>query len=153
MARFTFRLDPVLMQRQRLEDEQQIVFAAAMQRVYDAEWLRKDYVARRDAMRARIHTDHATMSVDELRAAYAHCEYLDRALVTQASVVAEARRLADVERARLIERTRDKNVLETLRERRRETYDREAAAAEQREMDEINARRFDRATAMRETAS
>jgi len=153
MARFTFRLDPVLAHRRRLEDEQQIVFAAAMQRVYDAEWLLNDYIGRRDAMRGRIHHEHATMSVDELRAAYAHCEYLDRAIATQERVVAEARRIADGERASLLEKTKDKKILETLRQQRRETFEREAASIEQRETDEINARRFDRATVVRETAS
>jgi flagellar FliJ protein len=153
MARFTFRLDPVLAHRRRLEDEQQIVFAAAMQRVYDAEWLLNDYVARRDAMRGRIQHEHATMSVDELRAAYAHCEYLDRALATQERVVAEARKLADGERAVLLEKTREKKILETLREQRRVAFNLESASTEQREIDEINARRFDRATAIRETPS
>jgi flagellar export protein FliJ len=153
MARFSFRLDPVLAHRRRLEDEQQVVFAAAMQRVYDAEWLRNDYVTRRDAMRSRIQNEHAAMDVDELRAAYAHCEYLDRALATQDRIVAEARRVADGERATLLEKTRDKKVLETLREHRREAFDLEAASIEQRELDEINARRFDRATATRESTS
>ncbi len=152
MARFSFRLDPVLAHRRRLEEEQQLVFAAAMQRVYDAEWLRNDYAARRDAMRGRIQHEHATMSVDELRAAYAHCEYLDRAIATQDRVVSEARRLADGERSALLEKSKDTKILETLRERRRNAFDLEAASIEQREMDEINARRFDRAT-LRETMS
>ena len=153
MARFIFRLDPVLAHRRRLEDEQQIVFAAAMQRLYDAEWLRNDYVARRDAMRRRIQHGHAVMDADDLRAAYAHCEYLDRALATQDRVVAEARRLADAERDVLLEKTKDKKILETLRAHRREAFDRDVASLEQRETDEINARRFDRATAARETPS
>jgi flagellar FliJ protein len=152
MATFTFRLDPVLAHRKRLEDEQQVVFAAAMQRVYDAEWLRNDYCKRRDAMRQRIHAGHAIMAVDELRATYAHCEYLDRAIVTQERVVDEARRLADVERARLLEKSKDKKILETLRAHRRDAFELEAAAAEQRENDELNSRRHDRATA-RETMS
>jgi flagellar export protein FliJ len=152
MARFSFRLDPVLAHRRRLEEEQQLVFGAAMQRVYDAEWLRNDYAARRDAMRGRIQHEHATMSVDELRAAYAHCEYLDRAIATQDRVVTEARRLADGERSALLEKAKDTKILETLRERRRNAFDLEAASIEQREMDEINARRFDRAT-LRETMS
>jgi flagellar export protein FliJ len=152
MARFSFRLDPVLAHRRRLEEEHQLVFAAAMQRVYDAEWLRNDYAARRDAMRGRIQHEHATMSVDELRAAYAHCEYLDRAIATQDRVVIEARRIADGERSALLEKAKDTKILETLRERRRNAFDLEAASIEQREMDEINARRFDRAT-LRETMS
>jgi len=152
MATFIFRLDPVLAHRKRLEEEQQVVFAAAMQRVYDAEWLRNDYCNRRDAMRERIQAGHGLMAVDELRATYAHCEYLDRAIVTQERVVDEARRLADIERALLLEKTKDKKILETLRAHRRDAFELEAAAAEQRENDELNSRRFDRVTT-RETTS
>ena len=144
MARFTFRLDPVLAHRQRLEDEQQVVLAAALHRVYDAEWLRNDFIARRDVMRARIVDGHAVMNADELRATYAHCDYLDRAIATQERVIAEARRVAASERTVLLEKTRDKKVLETLKTRRRESFDLDAAIVEQRENDEVNGRRFDR---------
>jgi len=152
MARFSFRLDPVLAHRRRLEDEQQLVFATAMQRLVEAESLRNDYVARREAIGERIKHEHVAMSVDELRAAYAHCEYLDRAIETQKRVIAEARRIADGERAVLLEKTKDKKILETLREHRRIAFELENASLEQREIDEINARRFDRAT-FRETTS
>jgi flagellar export protein FliJ len=68
-------------------------------------------------------------------------------------VIEDVARLAAVERAALQERTRDKKILETLKGRRRETFDLAAALAEQRENDEINARRFDRATLSGETSS
>ena len=64
----------------------------------------------------------------------------------------EARRIADGERSALLEKAKATKILETLRERRRNAFDLEAASIEQREMDEINARRFDRAT-LRETMS
>jgi flagellar export protein FliJ len=152
MARFTFRLDPVLAHRRRLEDEQQLVLATALHKVVEAERLRNDYVARRDAMRERITHEHAAMGVDELRAIYAHCEYLDRAIETQQRVVVEARRIADGERAALLEKARDTKILETLREHRRVAFELETASLEQREIDETNARRFDRTT-VRETFS
>ena len=61
---------------------------------------------------------------------------------------------ADTERAKLDrEVTKDKKILATLKERRRETFEAEAAAVEQRESDEINSRRFDRAPTTRETPS
>jgi flagellar FliJ protein len=151
MARFTFRLEPVLAHRQRLEDEQQVQFAAALARVVEVERMRDDFIARRTAMRERIRIDHAAMEADELRATYAHCDYLDREIVKWEGVLVQARKLADDERAILLERTKDKKILETLKERRRETFDLEAASIEQRETDEINARRFDRAVT-RETS-
>jgi flagellar FliJ protein len=146
MPKFTFRLDPVLDYRQRLEDEQQVVLAAAVSALRSAEALRDDYMNRRSEMRARLLLHHSEMESVELRATYAHCDFLDRSIVAQQKVVAEAKAKADAERAKLVAKTKDKKVLSVLKERRRETFDSEAAAAEQRENDEINSRSFDRLT-------
>ena len=153
MAKFTFRLDPVLDYRQRLEDEQQIVLAAALAALRAAEAQRDDYVARRAEMRERLLSHHSEMQSVELRATYAHCDFLDRSIVAQQRVVDEARAKADQERAKLIVKTKDKKILATLKQRRREIFEFEAAAYEQRESDEINSRRFDRATTSGEIPS
>jgi flagellar export protein FliJ len=74
-------------------------------------------------------------------------------MVTQGALVADLRRVAERERTRLLEKTKDKKILQTLREQRHDAFTRAAATADQAETDEINARRFDRATAPRETTS
>jgi flagellar export protein FliJ len=153
MPTFTFRLEPVLDHRKRLEDQQHVVFAAALAVLVAAETQRDDYVARRAAMRERLRTEHGKMDVVELRAAYAHCDFLDRSIVAQEVVIGQARVRVDRERVILVGRTRDKKVLEVLRERRRETFEAEVSAAEQQESDEINARRYDRATTTWENPS
>jgi flagellar FliJ protein len=153
VARFAFRLDPVLDYRQRLEDEQQIVLAAAVSVLRSAEAQRDDYIARRAEMRARLVAHHNDMDNIELRATYAHCDFLDRSIVAQQRVIDQAREKADQERVKLIVKTKDKKILAVLKERRRETFEAEVAATEQRESDEINARRFDRVTVPRESSS
>jgi flagellar protein FliJ len=153
MPKFAFRLDPVLDHRQRLEDEQQIVFAAALSVLISAEAVRDDFIARRAAMRERLLEHHAEMEHVELRATYAHLDYLDRSIVAQQVVIEEARGKVDHERAKLVVKTKDKKILSTLKERRRETFEFEAAATEQRESDEINSRRFDRVTTTGESPS
>ena len=153
MPKFTFRLDPVLGYRQRLEDEQQIVLAAAVSALRSAEAVRDDYIARRADIRQRILLHHGEMESVELRATYAHCDYLDRSIVAQQRVIEQARAKADQERAKLVVKTKDKKILAVLKEHRRETFESEAAATEQRESDEINARRFDRVTTTRGTSS
>ena len=142
MAKFAFRLDPVLEHRQRLEDEQQRAFAAVLLIQTQAERLRDDYLARRTEMRERLHTQHTEMDSIELRATYAHCDYLDRSIVAQQSVVDEAKLKVAKERAKLVLKVRDKKVLEVLKERRRETFESEAYALEIRESDEINSRHY-----------
>jgi flagellar export protein FliJ len=153
MPKFTFRLDPVLDHRQRLEDEQQVVLAAAVAAQLAAEMQRDDYIARRADMRERLLQHHNEMDTIELRATYAHCDFLDRSIVAQQRVVDECRAKSDEERAVLILKTKDKKILSTLKDRRRETFESEAAATDQRENDEINSRYFDRVTTLREIPS
>src|SRR5580658_6060639 len=106
MPKFAFRLDPVLKYRQRLEDEQQIVFAAALSALRSAEAVRDDYIARRADMRSRLLLHHQEMDSVELRASYAHCDYLDRSIVSQQRVVDQAQVVADQERAKLVLKTK-----------------------------------------------
>jgi len=153
MPRFAFRLDPVLDYRQRLEDEQQIVLAAAVSALRSAEAVRDDYIRRRAEMRERLLQHHNEMDSVELRATYAHCDYLDRSIVSQQRLVDQAKIVADQERAKLVVKTKDKKILSTLKERRREAFEFEVAAIDQRESDEINSRVFDRITTLRETPS
>ena len=153
MPRFAFRLDPVLDYRQRLEDEQQIVFAAALSAQRSAEAQRDDFIARRTDIRARLVAHHNEMDMVELRATYAHCDFLDRSIVAQQRVVEETRAKAEQERAKLVVKTKDKKILAVLKERRRETFESEAAATEQRESDEINSRYFDRVNTFGESSS
>jgi len=104
-------------------------------------------------MRERLHLHHNQMDGIELRATYAHCDFLDRSIVAQQLVVDQARAKADQERAKLVVKTKDKKILAVLKERRREIFESEAAATEQRESDEINSRFYDRVTTIGEISS
>ena len=151
MPRFVFALESVLDFRKRREDEQQIVLGAALAKLREAERVCDDYFARRNAMRERISHRHDEMETDELQLSYAHCDYLDRAITQQQRVIAHLFNAAEEERAKLIVLTKEKKVLETLKQRRREAFIAEAEASEQRESDDINARRFDRGRTTRGT--
>ena len=153
MAKFAFRLDPVLDHRQRLEDEQQRAFAAALSVLTQAEAVRDDYIARRAEMRERLTTQHNSMDSIDLRATYAHCDYLDRSIVAQQVVIDAARVEVEKERAKLVLKVQDKKVLEVLKERRRDTFESEANALEQAESDEINSRHYHRVTTSGENPS
>ena len=153
MAKFAFRLDPVLAHRQRLEDEQQLAFAAALSVQKKAEAVRDDYIERRAAMREKLQNEHATMDGIDLCAGYAHCDYLDRSIVSQQLVIDAARVEVDRERAKLVLKVQDKKVLEVLKERRRETFEFEAATLEQAEADEINSRHYQCVTTSGENPS
>lgn len=153
MARFTFNLEPVLLHRDRLEKEQQVALAVAMTRVREAERYRDALMRRREEMRDRVLQHHAEMDLVELRATYAHCDWLDREILNQCAIIERVRTDADGERVKLVAKTKDKKVLEILKTRRREAFEAEAATIEQTQLDDINARIFDRAVRFRETLS
>jgi flagellar export protein FliJ len=146
MTTFRFRLDPVLGHRERAEREAAGAHAKMLADQLVAERMRDELVNRRDQMRDELIARHARFDGDHLRATYAHLGYLDRAIrAAQERVDACVAETARAHR-KLVETARDRKVLETLKARRRETFDLERAQAEQRELDDLNARLFERAS-------
>lgn len=142
--RFRFRLDPVLGHRERVENERAGDHARALADQLAAQRAHDALLDRRDALRLRLVEQHAQFDADELRATYMHLDYLDRALMASQQRVDA--RVAETEqaRARLVDAAKDRKILATLKEQRRETFDRELAGAEQRELDDANARAYER---------
>jgi flagellar protein FliJ len=144
-VRFRFRLDPVLGHRERIEQERAGEHARALADQLAAQRVFDDLATKRDELRARLVREHARFDAESLRSTYLHLDYLDRALVAARQRVDAC--IAETERARrrLIEAAKDRKVLETLKERRREAFQLDAALADQRELDDQNARAFERA--------
>ena len=69
---------------------------------------------------------------------------LSRAIEAAEGRIAARAFAAQQAQALLVEATRDKHVLETLKTRRREAYDAELQLIEARELDDANARAFGR---------
>ena len=145
--RFQFRLQPVLGHRERIEQERAAAHARALADQLDAERARDALTEKRDALRRRLVREHAAFDADTLRATYGHLDYLDRAIAAAqqrtdacAAETARARQL-------LVGAAKDRQVLETLKERRREEFQLGAALAEQRELDDLNARLYARLAA------
>jgi flagellar FliJ protein len=145
MARFRFRLQSVLDVRERIQDERQRELALKARECIDAEAALAALAADREARRGALTRDHRSFGVHELRATYAHLAYLDRALEDAAVRVAACTDEVRRAQAKLIAANTDRKVLETLRTRRTEAYNADAALAEQREVDDQNARRYGRA--------
>jgi flagellar FliJ protein len=144
-TRFRFRLDPVLAHRERLVEECRRAFALKERDLADAEAEAQRLQIEREAQRAALTADHARFDVDRLRATYAHLAFLDRAIDEHAERVAACRAEAVRAQQQLVVAERDRKVLETLKERRYETFAADAAQADQLEVDDQNARRYARA--------
>jgi flagellar protein FliJ len=144
MKRFRFTLQPVLDQRKRVEDEKQVVVAARKRELDQAEAeltrLNEEFRMHTTALSA----GHARYETRELQGTYAHLAFLDRCIVAQIRVVAERRVALDRARNDLLAASREKKVVEKLKERRREAFVLEEQRIEQNELDDSNARRYGR---------
>ncbi len=146
MKKFRFALQPVLQQRERVEDQKQQVVAQRKRAVdqAEAELKRLNEEFRESALALR--SKHKGFDAEELRLHYAHLQFLDRTIVAQIAVVAERRVALDRARQELLEASKDRKVVEKLKERRREAFVAEEARVEQNELDDGNARRYGRAS-------
>jgi len=145
MKKFAFALQPVLEHRERIEDEKQQVVAMRQRAVDEAE---RDLRRLDDEFRTNsteLRTKHKDLDADELRLFYAHLQYIDRCIVAQIRVVAERRVELDRARTDLLAASKDRKVVEKLKDRRREAHVLEEMRLEQNELDDTNARRYSRA--------
>jgi flagellar protein FliJ len=144
-VKFTFRLDPVLEHRERIERERAADHARALADQLAAQRMLDELAERRDELRGRLVSEHARFDAESLRSTYLHLDYLDRALVAARQRVDACADETERARQRLVDAAKDRKVLETLKEQRREAFQLDAALADQRELDDQNARAFERA--------
>jgi flagellar FliJ protein len=142
MRKFKFSLEPVLDQRERIEDEKQQIFAARQRELLEAEQelarLNGDF--RRFSTRLR--DDHASLATEELRWHYAHLEYLDRCITMQHAVISQRRTAVERARIDLVEASKERKVMEKLKDKRLQEHRAREASFEQKELDDANNRRF-----------
>lgn len=145
MARFIFKLDPLLEQRRREErDRMRAVAEFERERLEiesEAARLGGEMRAERDALRAELGGSRAVdlRRVQLQAGASLHGLRRTRELALRASAV--LRRL-EAARTELLEATKRRRAVELLRERRREAWLAEQRANEERELDELLTARF-----------
>ncbi|MBV8582671.1 MAG: flagellar export protein FliJ [Candidatus Eremiobacteraeota bacterium] len=144
MKKFVFALQPVLEHRKRVEDQRQQTMALR-QRAWDEAKRELDRLHDEFRSNAReLRERHGEFDVEELRGRYAHLQFLDRTIDAQIKTLAE--RQVALERARrdLVAASKDRKVVDKLKERRREVHSAEELRVEQIELDDGNARQEDR---------
>lgn len=153
MRKFVFALEAVLGVRERAEEQRRQAMLVRQRELEAAraelKRLDGEYRAHADVLRGQ----HRSLDAGDLRLHYAHVEFLDRQITAQTRAIAD--RTAAFERARadLLAASKERKVVEKLKERRREAHHVEEMREEQQEMDDTNARRYDRAQAVAEHAS
>lgn len=141
MAKFKFALEPVLGHRERIEDEKQQQLAQRLRELKAAEDELDRLNGEFKRYSAALRDDHAKLSCEELRWHYAHLEYLDRCMTMQHGVILQRRAAADQARGDLVGASKDRKVIEKLKDRRLEEHRAALAAQEQRDLDDTNNRR------------
>ncbi len=149
MAPFTFNLQPLLEVRERTEDERKRDYAGGL-----AEHRR--VLSRLRAAEAELQASLVKMRSDVTRRdprafedAFAEVAYLRELLqVAHRNVEASDKRVQQL-RAALLEATKEKNIMEKLKERRREAYFEAKRLREEEEIDDTNVIRTSNAATLR----
>jgi flagellar FliJ protein len=136
MTRFKFALQQVLHDRERTENEKQQLFAERRCELTAAE----DELARLkvefDRYSTVVREEHAKLTGEDLRRYYAYLEHLNRCMTMQQPIIAKCH--AALERARqdLLGASKDRKVLEKLKDRRFELHRAAEAAREEAELED-----------------
>lgn len=142
MARFVFRLAPVLRQRERIEEQKKLLFAREQRVLADAEARREMLREKRESLAQELIVEHRKLDFEGLRLAYAHLDFLAREITAADWHVAACEQAVERAREVLVRATKDRKILDRLQERQRENFKREELRLEQRELDDDNARRY-----------
>ncbi len=138
--KFSFTLQPVLDHRKRIEDEKQLTLATR-QRAWEES--RRELDRLNDEFRANsrdLRERHNEFDLEELRVRYAHLQFLDRTIDAQIKAVAERQVALDRARNDLVAASKNRKVVDKLKERRKRAYSAEELRVEQIELDDGNAR-------------
>ena len=138
--KFTFTLQPVLDYRKRIEDQKQQTMATRQRAWEEA---RRELDRLNDEFRANsreLRERHREFDVEELRLRYAHLQFLDRTIDAQIKVLAERQVALDRARKDLIAASKNRKVVDKLKERRKLAFTAEELRVEQIELDDGNAR-------------
>ncbi len=138
MKRFRFKLQAVLDHRLRIEKAKKQAFAQAVGLVNQKQHqLEQIYGLLRQERAALAGKTTGLLDIDELLAHRRYVGSLELRLSHLHSELHKRQQLLDQRRQALLEASRDRKVLERLKDRRHEEYQLEMRRAEQREQDEI----------------
>ena len=144
MKQFQFRLQKVMETTQTREEIKKRELAIAMQKLRENEAeletmmdVLEDHISHFEACRRR-----SALKVSELRNLSGYMEKLRQEIQAQTKKIAELAEEARLHREKLLEITKDKKVLEKLKDRKYEEFKKKLRSMEQKFMDEVSARSY-----------
>ena len=138
MNRFIFRLQNVLRLREIKEDEKKREFGAAMRDLHHEE---KKLEQLGDTLQNHennmVKRGQGKVTARELQNNFYYARSLDEKIENQTGNVKKHEEIVDDKREELAEKTKEKKILERLKERRREEHDQAVQKEEQALIDDI----------------
>lgn len=141
MAKFNFRLEPVVSLKRQKENQHKAALAQAKDELAKRERNLINLCAHKDECERALVEELLAGSVDISRKIifYAYLERLTDEIAQQKERVSQAKKDVEVKRDLLLETSREKKTLEKLRNRMWERYLREIRKIEQAMLDEVGA--------------
>jgi len=139
MAKFNFRLEPVVSLKKQKENERKAALARAKDELAERQRKLINLCEHRDECEKALVNELLAGSVDISRKVifYAYLERLADEIAQQREQVTDAKRDVEEKRNLLLESSREKKTLEKLRERMWERYLKETRRLEQAMLDEV----------------
>ena len=139
MARFRFRLQPVLDHKKRLEDVAQIALAEAQAAQLKEESALRQLNAAEARAFAELERQRFTghLDIEALQLGLGYLDVLKAQIQRQMQVVARVRQHTETKRQELVTRLQERKTLEHLRQRQLDAFNLEQSRLEAREADEM----------------
>jgi flagellar FliJ protein len=138
MPKFTFRLQQFLGVKEQLESQKEMEYGKALQQLERERQRLRDLVAAREseveALRLAV---SSSISPIEVRRHNNIIEKIKGQIIKQEEHIREAERFAEVKRLELVQAMKERQALETVHDRQKEEFLREADLAERKITDEL----------------
>ena len=144
MKQFQFRLQKVMETTQIKEEIKKRELAKAMQKLRDNEAQLETLLGELEEHISHIESCHkrSTLKVSELSHLSGYMEKLGQEILAQTKKIARLTEEARVYREKLLEITKDKKVLERLKDKKYEEFKKKLRSMEQKFMDEVSTRSY-----------
>ncbi len=139
MARFHFRLQPVLDHKQRQEDLAQVEMAQAQTAQLKEEGTLHQLNQAEAAAISELERQRFTgrLDIEALQLGLGYIDVLKAQILRQTQIVARAQQHTETKRQELVARVQERKTLEKLRERQLDTFTQEQNRIEARDADEL----------------
>jgi len=139
MAKFSFRLQRVFDYKNLLRREQARTLAMRNKEFHDAEERLQEILSAQDMVQ---HPDEQIVRMADISLAGDYQKGLREALINQRLCILEAAAAVDAAREAYVERAKETEVLEALKQKQRERFQEEQTHAEKKKVDQVVIQRY-----------